>query len=107
MGCMSQERERLRPRTIDINGTQLHYVERGVGEPVVFVHGGLGDYRTWLPQIATFGQRYHAVSYSRRAFFPNPWPSGYDASMMSHVEDLAALIWWLGLGSAHLVANSY
>ena len=107
MGRMSQQKKRLHPKTIEINGTQLHYVEQGSGEPVVFVHGGLGDYRTWLPQMATFGDRYHAISYSRRAFFPNLWPSGYDASMMTHVDDLAALVRGLGIGSAHLVANSY
>jgi pimeloyl-ACP methyl ester carboxylesterase len=104
---VSQKTERLHPKTIEVNGTQLHYVERGYGEPVVFVHGGLGDYRTWLPQMATFSELYHVVSYSRRAFFPNPWPPDYDASMMTHVGDLAALISGLGLGSAHLVANSY
>jgi pimeloyl-ACP methyl ester carboxylesterase len=92
---------------VEVNGTHLHYVERGSGEPVLFVHGGLGDYRTWLPQLATFSERYHAISYSRRAFYPNEWPDAYDASMSSHVEDLAALIDKLGLDSAHLVANSY
>jgi non-heme chloroperoxidase len=107
MARVRHETQRPHPKTIEINGTQLHYVERGAGEPVVFVHGGLGDYRTWLPQVATFGERYHAISYSRRGFFPNPWPPEYDASMMGHVDDLAALITKLGLGSAHLVANSY
>ncbi len=82
-------------------------MERGSGEPVIFVHGGLGDFRTWLPQMGPFGDRYHAISYSRRAFFPNPWPPGYDASIRAHVDDLAALIATLGLGGAHLVANSY
>lgn len=97
----------MHQQAIDINGTQLHFVERGSGEPVVFVHGGLADFRTWLPQMGPFGDRYHAISYSRRAFYPNPWPADYDASMMVHVEDLAELITKLGLGSAHLVANSY
>ena len=30
------------------NGVQLHYLERGNGDPLIFVHGGLGDYREWL-----------------------------------------------------------
>jgi pimeloyl-ACP methyl ester carboxylesterase len=107
MSRVSDPTERLHQKAIDINGTQLHYVERGSGEPVMFVHGGLGDFRTWLPQMGPFGNRYHAISYSRRAFYPNPWPADYDASMMVHVDDLAGLITKLGLGSAHLVANSY
>jgi non-heme chloroperoxidase len=104
---VSQNPPRPHPKTVDINGTQIHYVEQGSGEPVVFVHGGLGDYRTWVPQLASFGEQYHAISYSRRAFFPNPWPPDYNAAMMAHVDDLAALIGKLELGSTHLVANSY
>ncbi|MEO8285904.1 MAG: alpha/beta hydrolase [Chloroflexota bacterium] len=99
--------QRPHPQTIEINGTKLHYIERGSGVPVVFVHGGLGDFRTWLPQLVVFGQTYHALSYSRRAFFPNPYPDGYDAAMSDHISDLDALLTALDLGPAHLVANSY
>jgi hypothetical protein len=31
--------------TATINGTELAYIEHGQGPPVVFVHGGVGDYR--------------------------------------------------------------
>ena len=101
-------RERTQARTIEVNGTQLHYVERGQGQPVVFVHGGLGDFRTWLPQVETFSARYRAISYSRRAHYPNVWPPDYTLSgMRLHVEDLAALIEALELGRTHIVGNSY
>jgi len=101
-------RQRLQPSKIEINGTELHYVEQGQGDPVVFVHGGLGDFRTWLPQVATFSERYRAIAYSRRAHYPNPWPSDYTrADMQLHVDDLCALIQALELGNVHLVGNSY
>ncbi len=32
-----------------VNGVVLHYLDRGRGEPIVFVHGGLTDYREWGP----------------------------------------------------------
>ncbi|HVG00616.1 MAG TPA: alpha/beta hydrolase, partial [Chloroflexia bacterium] len=101
-------RERTQVRTIEVNGTGLHYLERGEGPPVVFVHGGLGDFRTWLPQVETFSAHYHAISYSRRAHYPNAWPPDYTLSpMMLHVEDLAAFIQSLELGRTHIVGNSY
>ena len=102
-------KRRPHPNKIEVNGTILHYLEAGEehDQAVVFVHGGLGDYRTWNPQIEAFAERYHVVSYSRRAFYPNPWPPDYRAAMMQHVEDLAGLISHLELGRAHLVANSY
>jgi non-heme chloroperoxidase len=100
-------RERLHQHTIEINGTQLHYVERGQGDAVLFVHGGMGDLRTWFPQMEPFSERYHVVSYSRRAFYPNPMPTDYDATMMQHVDDMAELIRKLNLAPVQIVANSY
>ena len=95
-------------RKIEVNGTELHYIERGAGEPVLFVHGGMSDLRTWGPQMEPFGERYRAISYSRRAYYPNPFPDDYTSSaMMIHVEDLRAFIQALGLGKTHIVANSY
>ncbi len=94
--------------SIVINGAELHYNEQGQGGAVVFVHGGLGDFRTWNGQIGPFAERYRAVSYSRRAHYPNAWPPDYTtSSMMVHVEDLARLIEALRLAPAHIVANSY
>src|SRR5438477_3747852 len=100
--------ERTQLNKLWVNDTELHYVEQGEGDAVVFVHGGLGDFRTWGPQMGPFSERYRVVSYSRRGHYPNAWPENYSSiAMMPHVEDLAALIERLGLGRAHIVANSY
>src|SRR5437762_12182088 len=100
--------ERPHPKKIEVNGTELHYIEQGEGDPLVFVHGGLGDFRTWRPQLGPFSARYHVVSYSRRSHYPNPLDedfSGY--SMDTYVADLAGLIEGLRLGQVRIVANSY
>jgi pimeloyl-ACP methyl ester carboxylesterase len=34
---------------VDVNGAQLWVEESGAGPAVVFVHGGLGDSRLWIP----------------------------------------------------------
>ncbi len=100
--------ERTQLKKFHVNGTELHYVEQGEGDPVVFVHGGLGDFRTWGPQVGPFSERYHVVSYSRRGHYPNAWPEDYSSvEMMLQVEDLADLIERLGLGRVSIVANSY
>ena len=31
-------------KAVFINGDSIHYIDVGKGDPVVFVHGGLGDY---------------------------------------------------------------
>jgi non-heme chloroperoxidase len=94
-------------RSITVNGTQLPVFEQGTGDPVVFVHGALGDYRSWLEVATALSSDYRVVTYSRRAHFPNPWPEDYDACDPAvHAADMATLIEALELGPVHLVAHS-
>ncbi|MFL5731675.1 MAG: alpha/beta fold hydrolase [Chloroflexia bacterium] len=95
------------PKSLEVGGAQLHYIERGQGDPVVFVHGGLSDLRSWRPQMEPFAERYHAISYSRRGHYPNAWGDYTRALMDQHVADLAGIIEKLTPGRAHLVGNSY
>ena len=90
------------------NGVELHYIDQGKGVPVVFVHGGLEDYRVWQAQMAPFSKSYRTIAYSRRYNYPNtatkPDP---DYSVRVDAEDLAALITTLKLGPTHVIGVSY
>jgi len=95
-------------KKIRVNGAELHYVEQGKGVAVIFVHGGLDDYRVWREQMAPFAEHYHTVAYSRRYNYPNPRVApraDYSASV--DADDLAALIRELKLGPAHVVGVSF
>lgn len=95
-------------KAIAINGTTLHYVERGSGPPIVFVHGGLGDYRTFQPQFDALSSNFRVVAFSRRFHPPNDVPAGVPSySMQGHVDDLAELVKALRLGPSHVVGHSY
>lgn len=90
--------------TVDINSASLAYVERGSGEPVVFVHGSASDHRTWHLQHDEFGRSFRAIIYSRRHHWPNnPIAEGIDYSMAEHVDDLEALLQSLDATPAHVV----
>ena len=95
------------PTRLRVRGVELHYVERGRGEPLILLHGGQGDYRSWAPQMEAFSERYRVISYSRRYNFPNdnPLTSRY-RSAYTDADDLAALIRRLKLGRVHLVGTS-
>lgn len=94
--------------TAEINETSLHYIECGDGEPVVLVHGSLGDYRSWIGQMQPLSQNYKVISYSRHYHYPNPWPKdASDFTANIHAVDLAAFIQSLDLGKVHLVGHSY
>ncbi len=95
-------------KTVTVNGATFHYIEQGSGQAVVFVHGALGSYATWLGQIGPFSRQFRAVSYSRRYHDPNAWTGdGTDYTVSRHAEDLVALIEALGLAPAHAVGNSF
>ena len=53
-------------KNVRVNDVELHYLENGKGVPVIFVHGGLDDYRMWEAQIKPFSENYHVFAYSRR-----------------------------------------
>ena len=90
------------------NGTELSCVEVGQGEPVIFVHGGLQDYRMWLQHLPKFADRYRAIAYSRRDHFPNEASPKRmpDGAADAHGEDLAAFIRARALSKVRVVAHS-
>ena len=93
---------------VRVNGVALHYMERGTGIPVIFVHGALDDYRMWEAQIESFSQAYHVIAYSRRYNYPNDNPDiDPDHSAIVEAEDLAALIKKLKLKRVHIIGHSY
>ncbi len=95
-------------KSVFINGDSIHYIDTGKGEPVVFVHGGFGDYRTWEEQIDTFAQHYRVISYSKRLSYPNKQiaDDSTDVSATAHAKDLGALLKALNLEQIHLVGHS-
>lgn len=96
------------PAKAHVNGVDLHYVDRGRGEPIVFVHGGLMDYREWAPVAEELGSGYRTITYSRRYNFPNDNPlTASDHSALVEAADLAALNRHLRLGRMHVVGVSY
>jgi non-heme chloroperoxidase len=95
------------PAPIHVNGVDLHYIERGRGEPLVLIHGGTGDYSTWEPQMETLAGHFRVIAYSRRYSYPNRNPAvPRDYSALIDAEDLAALIQRLDLHRVRLVGQS-
>src|SRR4030095_10498070 len=96
-------------KSILINGDSIHYIDIGKGDPVVFVHGSLGDFRTWAGQMDTFAKNHRVIAYSRRFAYPNKQVinDSADYTVIPHAKDLAEFIKALKLGPVHLVGHSY
>ena len=98
-------------RTVLPSGVELHWAAGGQGattEPVVFVHGVMGDWLAWAPQWAAFTPHFQCRTYSRRYNHPNhnqqPSP---DHSALVEADDLLQLLDAWGLPRVNLVASSY
>jgi pimeloyl-ACP methyl ester carboxylesterase len=89
------------------SGVRMPYVASGSGEPLVFVHGSLCDYRYWKGQTAVLSQHFLCLSVSLSHY----WPAA-DAGMQeefswrTHVAELAGFIAAMNLGPVHLVGHS-
>lgn len=91
-----------------VNSTRLAFMEQGKGQTVVFVHGAMGDYRTWQLQIPEFAKRFRVISYSRRYHYPNPSTGKEeDYTYEANVRDLVEFLKALNAGPVHLVAHGY
>lgn len=95
-------------RTVLDNGLVFHRAEHGEGVPLVFLHGVLGDWRTWAPQWEAFTPYLRCISYSRRYSVPNGnRRDSPDHSALVEAEDLASLLVHWRAAPAVLVGASY
>ena len=96
------------PGQIEVNGIPMSYVDDGSGEPVVFVHGAVGDLRVWKPIRESIANQYRFVAPTLRYFGVAEWPDeGGRFSVATHAGDVAAFIEAMDLGPVHLVGWSY
>ncbi len=90
------------------SGVALAFDVAGQGLPLVFIHGVMGDWRSWDAQWPAFTARYRCLRYSRRYNHPNhnrmPSP---DHSALHEADDLLGLLDHLGWERAILVGSSY
>ncbi len=95
-------------RKLITNGSPLAVHENGTGDPVVLIHGGVSDMRTWHNQLPALSASYRTIAYSRRYARPNDdIADGVDDQMALHVSDLADLLRNLDAAPAHLVGHSW
>jgi len=95
-------------KTVEVGANGLAYIEQGNGEPVVFIHGAVSDFRTWLEQFNALSNDYRVISYSRRGHYPNREnEDSQPYTRARHAADLIEFLKALKLEKAHLIGHSY
>jgi esterase len=89
-----------------VNGYEMPYIVLGQGEPLVCVHGSLGDFRSWFSVLGPLSRRRRVIAPSLRRFFPEQWDGVGDGfTVAQHVADLIVFLEGLG-GRVDLLGHS-
>src|SRR5262249_49891250 len=100
-------KERTRPMSrASLDGVELEYEVRGIGEPVVLVHAGVfaGWYKPLLNELA-LADRYRVLTYNPVGYAGSSRVAG-SVSIAQQAAHLRALMRHLGIQRAHLVGHS-
>jgi pimeloyl-ACP methyl ester carboxylesterase len=98
----------FQPRSIVIGPDPFSNVDQGFGPPVLFLHGALGDLRTWLPHVQALPAKFRCIAYTQRCFGTQSWRNdGPPFGVATHADDLIAFVEALSRRPVSLVAWSY
>ena len=92
-------------RYVHANGTDIHYVEAGKGEPLLLLHGGLvstnpiwaGHPGGWVSHVDTFAEHFRVIAPDTRGHGRTANPGGGPIPFTQLADDVVALIDALGL----------
>lgn len=91
----------------EINGQQLHYIDEGKGETILFVHGTPSwsfDYRNVIKQLST---SYRCIAIDHIGFGLSHKPEQYDYSAQQHSKTLETFIKAKNLQNITLVVHDF
>ncbi|PDS80869.1 alpha/beta hydrolase [Rhizobium sp. L43] len=89
----------------DVNDIKMYYAEYGEGEPILFIHGGLGNAEVWGHQVADFAKDHLVIVADSRGHgrsTRSQQPFGYDLM----TSDYVALLDFLKIDKVTLVGWS-
>src|ERR1043165_5299403 len=90
-----------------LDGNRMHYVDEGIGEPVLFVHGTPSwswDFRNVIKEISKTNR---CIAADHIGFGLSDKPEDYPYSTLKHSENLEAFIDHLGLTNITLVVHDF
>jgi pimeloyl-ACP methyl ester carboxylesterase len=91
-------------RFATVNGTRLHYLAAGKGEPIILLHGYAQNSHMWLPLMAQLAKTNTVIAPDLRGFGQSAKPDGgYDKKTMA--QDIHALASALGYKRVRIVGH--
>ncbi|HXQ74298.1 MAG TPA: alpha/beta hydrolase [Pyrinomonadaceae bacterium] len=91
---------------VPIDGFQLYYESDGVGEPLVLIPGFASGRSLWSRQVGPLARHFRVISFDPRGVAQSDKPDGPQTISLL-ADDVAALLTFLGIESAHVVGVSF
>ena len=82
------------------------YRRAGAGVPLILLHGGLSDGRSWAPQLETLAHEYDVIAWDAPGCGGSADPTG-DLRLADYADAVAALVRALGAEPVHLAGHSF
>jgi pimeloyl-ACP methyl ester carboxylesterase len=100
----ARAQQAIQSRFADVNGTKIHYLIAGKGEPVLLLHGYAQNSHMWRPLMAELAKTNTVVAPDLRGFGQSAKPPlGYDKKTMA--QDMQALATSLGYERVRLAGH--
>lgn len=91
-------------RFADVNGSRIHYLVAGKGDPVVLLHGYTQTSHMWLPLIDKLSRDHMVIAPDLRGFGQSSLPTG-GVTKAEMAQDVHALVASLGLSKVKVVGH--
>jgi pimeloyl-ACP methyl ester carboxylesterase len=98
----------MRGEFIDVNGARLYYYAagtRGVGEPVVLIHGFPTSSHIWSETVPLLPKGHRVVVVDLLGYGRSDRPTGRDVTVRGHAERMIALLDELSINYACVVGH--
>jgi pimeloyl-ACP methyl ester carboxylesterase len=93
---------------VSVNGQRLHYVSKGLGRPVVFIHGNPGSHQDYsMGLLGRVAQSYRAFAFDRPGHGYSERPNGADATVEVQACLLREALHKLSIEKPLLVGHSW
>lgn len=91
---------------VEVGGQRIAYRAAGSGPPLVLLHGGLADSRSWRREIDAFSRDFRVVAWDAPGCGGSSDPRP-DVDLDDYAASLAGFVDALELGPAHILGHSF
>lgn len=95
------------PKYHTLDNAQMHYIDEGEGDVILFVHGTPSWSYEFRDVIRILSKRYRCIAMDHIGFGLSDKPASYNYTLDQHTSNVRALIDHLQLSSFHLLVHDF